>query len=74
MPKKFNKPLHNTLRPVSYDLTLLSQAVTSMVQPERLSKILIPYGDIERTDKLGNRMPVARLDGHRNFSRINWYA
>jgi len=26
MPKKFNKPLHNTLRPVSYNLTLLSQA------------------------------------------------
>ena len=39
-----------------------------------LSKILIPYGDIERPDKLGNRMLVARLDGHRNFSRINWYA
>jgi len=55
MPKKFNKPLHNTLRPVSYSLILLSQAVTLMVQPERLSKILIPYGNIERPDKLGNR-------------------
>jgi len=74
MPKKFNKPLHNTLRPVSHNLILLSQAVTPMVQPERLSKILIPYGDTERTDKLGIRIPVARLDGHQNFSRINWYA
>jgi hypothetical protein len=25
-----------------------------MVQPERLSKISIPYGDTERPDKLGN--------------------
>jgi hypothetical protein len=38
------------------------------VVPEAALKILIPYGNTERPDKLGKIMPAARLDGHQNFS------
>jgi len=47
---------------------------TSVVHLTRLSKILIPYGDLDRPDKLGNSFLIARLDGHQNFSRANRYA
>jgi len=38
-----------------------------VVRLERLSKILIPQGDIDRPDKLHNIILIGRLDGHQNF-------
>jgi hypothetical protein len=40
------------------------QAVPCGVVPEAALKILIPFGDIDRTDKLGNGIHIARLAGH----------
>ena len=36
--------------------------------PEAALKILIPYGNIERPDKLLQLYIVGRLDGHQNLS------
>jgi hypothetical protein len=41
---------------------------------ERLLKILIPYGDLERPDKLHHRLQAGRLDGHQNFSTVPLHA
>jgi hypothetical protein len=41
---------------------------TCGVPPEAALKILIPFGDLERPDKLGHCIQVARLAGHQNFS------
>ena len=45
-----------------------------MARLERLLKILIPYGDIDRPDKLRNSPLIGRLDGHQNFCTADWYA
>ena len=46
----------------------MSQAELLVARLERMLKILIPLGDIDRTDKLLNLLLVGRLAGHQNFS------
>jgi len=44
---------------------------TLVVRLERLLKILIPQGDIDRPDKLHKLCLMGRLDGHQNFFTVS---
>ena len=49
-----------------FSLSVMAELLVARL--ERLLKILIHYGDIDRPDKLRKLLLIGRLDGHQNFS------
>jgi len=88
MPKKFLWPLHkatlgcNLLLQAGLVGSSLKAALNKFLSQEA-DLMVQPYGAVKNFDSLwrnrtagqtGQSYTVARLDGHQNFSRINWYA